>query len=77
MCPYEPESEMQTMEWRDTDSSVKKRFRVQRSVKKLMLAVFWSMKESIAVDFLENTLGKVPFIYWITLVYFKIEPTKW
>ena len=69
------------MVWKYTDSPLKKKFRKQRSVKKVTLILFWDMKEPIAIDFLEkgltvnsavlpiaNSLGKIHSIYWMTLV---------
>ena len=46
------------------------------AVKNVILAVFWDMKVSITIDFLEkgstelsvgNIFGKIYFIYWMTL----------
>ena len=39
--------------WKHTDSLIKKKFWVQWSVKKVMLTVFWSIKEPI-IDFFEK-----------------------
>ena len=38
----------------DTDSSVKKKFWAQQSVKKVMLTVFWNIKGPYATDFFEK-----------------------
>ena len=43
-----------SIEWKCTDSQVKKKFREQYSVKKVMLTVFWDMKGLITIDFLEK-----------------------
>ena len=40
------------MEWKHTDSLVQKRFWVKQSLKKVMLTVFWDMKEPITIHFL-------------------------
>ena len=40
------------MEWKHSDSPVKKMFRVQQSVKEVTLTVFWAMKGLISIDFL-------------------------
>ena len=37
------------------DSPVNKQFRLQQSVKKAMLTVFWDMKRLISIDFLEKS----------------------
>ena len=43
-----------SMEWKHTDTLVKKKFWVQQSVKKVMLTVFLDMKGPIIIDFLEK-----------------------
>ncbi|BFZ10330.1 hypothetical protein BsWGS_13369 [Bradybaena similaris] len=40
VCQYEPESNRQSMEWKHVGSPVKKKFKSQRSTRKLMLTVF-------------------------------------
>ena len=69
------------MEGKKTESLVKKRFRAQRSVKKVMLNVFRSMKGSITIDFLEKGstinstskfLVKIHFIDRMILIYIYI-----
>ena len=57
---YEFESRRQSMERKDTDSPVKKKFRAQQSVKKIMMAVFWDMKGPVIIDFLEGTIVHCP-----------------
>ena len=42
------------MEWKHTDFPVKKKFWAQQSGKKMMLTVFWNMKEPITIDFREK-----------------------
>ena len=39
------------MEWKHTDSVVKKMFWAHQSLKKVMLTVFWDMKGLITIDF--------------------------
>ena len=63
------------MDEKYTESPVKEKFWTQRSVKKIMLTVFWDIKEPIATDFLEegatikkglptaNPFSKIHFIY--------------
>ena len=53
-CHYQPVSKIQPIEWKHTDSSVKKQLREKHSVKKAMLAVFWGTKEAVIIDFLEK-----------------------
>ena len=48
--------EKESMERKYTDSSVKKEFRTQWPVLKIMLTVFWAMKWTIMIDFLEKLL---------------------
>ena len=43
----------QSMEWKYTDSSLKKRFWAQQSAK-VMLIVFWDMKGLITIDLTEK-----------------------
>ena len=50
----EPESKRQSLEWKHIDSPAKKKFRIQHSVKKVMLTVFCDMKGTITIDFLEK-----------------------
>ena len=47
-------SKRQFMEWKHTDSPVKKKFWAQQSVRKVLLKVFLGMKESITIDFFEK-----------------------
>ena len=42
------------MEWKHTDFPVKKRLLAQQSVKKVMMTVFWDMKELPIINFLEK-----------------------
>ena len=52
----EPECKRQSIECKHSDFLVKKKFRALRSVKKLTLKVFWNLKGSIIIDFLEKGL---------------------
>ena len=76
------------MEWKHTDSPVKKKFRVQCSVRKIMLTVFSYMKGPITIDFLEelqlqtvlpipNSFENIHLINWMTLVYIKTVSSKY
>ena len=38
---YEPESKRRSMEWKHVSSPVKKKFKSQKSLRKVMLTVFW------------------------------------
>ncbi|XP_067929080.1 histone-lysine N-methyltransferase SETMAR-like [Watersipora subatra] len=51
---YEPESKQQSLRWKHPSSCVTKRFRAQRSVKKVMLTVFWDVRGPITISFLEQ-----------------------
>ena len=46
------------MEWKHTDTSVKKKILVKQSIKKIMLTVFWDMKRLITIDFFDK--GAIP-----------------
>ena len=59
----ESESKRQTMESKQTDSPVNEKFRVQQSVKKVMLIVFKDMKGPITIDFLEK-VATVKQYFW-------------
>jgi len=51
---YEPESKMQSMEWKHPDSPAKKKFKTQPSAGKVMLTLFWDSKRPILEDYLEK-----------------------
>ena len=74
VCHHKPVSKRESMEWKYTDSSVKKKFQAQCSVKKVILTVFSDMKRPITIDFLvkgetvDSAVGKIPFIYWMTFI---------
>ncbi|BFZ03636.1 hypothetical protein BsWGS_06675 [Bradybaena similaris] len=53
VCQYEPESKRQSMEWKHVGSPVKK-FKSQRSTRKVMLTDFWDMQGPITISFLEK-----------------------
>ena len=64
------------MELKHSDSLEKKKFKVQQSVKEVMLTVFCDMKGPIAIDSLEkvqlltvlsiaNPWSKIHLIYWM------------
>ena len=52
---HESESERQCMEWKHIELPTNKRFRAQESVKKVMLTVFLSTKETITLDLIEKS----------------------
>ena len=51
----QPKSKRQFIKWKHTDFPEKKKFSMQRSIKKVMLKVFWNMKGLITVDFHEES----------------------
>ena len=51
ICRYDSGRKRQSIEWKQTDSPVRKRFRPQQSAKKLMPTVFWHIKGHIMNDF--------------------------
>ena len=52
--PQQTGNEKQSLERKNTDCLLKKKFHVQWSVKKVMLTIFYNMNESIPIDFLEK-----------------------
>ena len=42
------------MEWKDIDYPLKKKFRAQKPIKKVLLSVFFDMKRPNVIDFLEK-----------------------
>ena len=50
---YHYESKRQFIEWKHTDSPVKKKCRAQWLIN-IMLTVFWDMKRIVIIDFLEK-----------------------
>ncbi len=51
---YDPESKIQSKEWRPRGPSGPKKFRAERSVAKVMATVFWDAGGIILVNFLEE-----------------------
>ena len=49
--PKQPALKRQFTEWKCSDFPVKKKYLVQWSVKKVMLIVFWEIKEPVNIDF--------------------------
>ena len=47
-------SKRQSMEWKHTDSLIKKKFQVKWLVKNVMLTVFWNMQGPTTIDFFEK-----------------------
>ena len=58
---YEPESKRQSMEWKHTDSPVKKKFKVQWSVGKVMLTVFLDMNGPVLTSFQSHTVNSTTY----------------
>ena len=52
--PHHARIEKQFMEWKHSDSTIKKKFMAQWLVGKMMLTVFCDMKGTIIIDFLEK-----------------------
>ena len=51
---FKYEFKRQSMEWKHVGSPVKKKFKSQRSTRKVMLTVFWDMQGPITISFLEK-----------------------
>ena len=54
----------QPLERKHTNSLVKKKLQAQQPVKKVMLTIFWNMKGSISINFLEKggTVNILPLL---------------
>jgi len=48
---YDPETKQQSMEWRHSGSPRPKRFRVQKSVGKVLASIFWDQDSIILIDY--------------------------
>ena len=65
VCLGEPESKSKSMEWKQTDSPVKKKIRVQQSVIKVILIVLWDIKDpSLWFSWKSATVKFTPIIEW-------------
>ena len=64
VCHYKPESKIQSMEWKHTNSPIIKTYRTQQSVKNEMLLLFWDMKGHIRIGFLEKGATVLSASYW-------------
>lgn len=51
---YDPESKMESMEWRTSDEGAPKKFKVQSSAGKVMATIFWDCKGILLIDYLEK-----------------------
>ncbi|XP_011049295.1 PREDICTED: histone-lysine N-methyltransferase SETMAR-like [Acromyrmex echinatior] len=49
---YTPENKRQSMQWKHTYSPTAKKFKVVKSVKKIMVSLFWDQKGILLIDFL-------------------------
>ena len=53
------------MEWKQTNSAVKKRLCTQQAVKKVMMIVFWDMNGLITIDFQEKVATENNASYYL------------
>ena len=67
---FEPESKRRSMEWKHVSSPVKKKFTSQKSLRKVMLTVFWDRNGPITISFLEkgNTVNSENYCELLTQV---------
>ena len=77
---YKLELKRESIKWKHIDFPVNKKFWAQRSVKKVILTVFWNRKGPMTIDFhkkrgnckqrflMPTTTAKFLLIYWMTLV---------
>ena len=49
---YEPETNQQSMEWRHSGSPSPKKFRVQKSARKVLASIFWDQDGILLIDYL-------------------------
>lgn len=54
---FEPESKRQSLEWKHAKSPTRKKFKASRSVKKVMLTIFWDMKGPILTSFQSDSVN--------------------
>ena len=51
---YDPESKMQSMQYRHKNSPARKKFKVVASARKVLLTIFWDMEGIVHIEFLEQ-----------------------
>jgi hypothetical protein len=51
---YDPETKEQSKKWRDSGSLHPKKFKTQKSSKKMLESVFWNRDEVLLVDYQEK-----------------------
>ena len=51
---YDPESKMQSMQYRHKNSPAPKKFKVVASARKVLLTIFWDMEGIVHIEFLEQ-----------------------
>lgn len=51
---WDPETKQQSMQWRHSGSPPPKKFKTQRSSRKVMATIFWDAKGVILIDYLES-----------------------
>ena len=74
VCHYNPESKRLSIEWKYTNSPVKKKFWAQLSEKNIISIIFWNMKKLITIDCLEKgATVKGAFFLPIPLAKFTLE----
>jgi len=49
---YDPETKLQSMEWRLSGSPRPKKFRVQKSAEKVLAFIFWDQDGILLIDYL-------------------------
>ena len=68
---YDPETKQQSMEWRDSDSTRPKKFRVQKSAGKVLASIFWDKDGILLIDYLSKGQTINAEYYSSLLVQFK------
>jgi hypothetical protein len=54
LCHYDPETKQQSMERQHSASPRTKKFRVQKSARKVLASIFWDQGGILFIDYLPN-----------------------
>ena len=65
---YDPETKIQSMQWKHEGSPSPKRFKVLPSAGKVLLSVFWDAQDVIMVDYLQRE-AKITGLYYADLIH--------
>ena len=65
---YDPETKIQSMQWKHNGSSTQKKFKVLPSAGKVLLSVFWDAQGVIMVDYLQRG-ATIAGLYYADLIH--------